>query len=229
MDAFQRILDAVFQRLQNHWIELLTAAAFALVGWFLGARRAKANWRKREFFDRVNFSLNSLSVIEKGPTAETGPDGTPGARTLRIRTLAEMNAGDVFLNAAARDAVTASARRTTPADPTLPLPRDDYWFYLNAVLNELSERFAAGWLRRDLGQQVRGETYLICLTCEAAGAMRQRKVRAMVVRRDLLLNLPGGEPTYEAPTHVTRWETLRFLAAEHGRNPWKFLEVELCL
>ncbi|QDT16829.1 hypothetical protein [Alienimonas californiensis] len=223
MDALSQVLDAVFQRIQNHWIELLTAAAFTLVGWFLGHRRAKSNWRKREFFDRVNFSLNSLAPAEKQA------DGQPGPRTLRIRTLAEMNAGDVFLNAAARDAVTASARRTTAADPTLPLPQEDYWFYLNAVLNELSERFAAGLLRRDLGQQVRGEIYLVSLTCEAAGAMRQRKVRAMVIRKDLLLDLPEGEPTYEAPTHTTRWETLRFLAAEYGRNPWKFLEVELCL
>ncbi|NNJ26130.1 hypothetical protein [Alienimonas chondri] len=223
MDAFTQVLDAVFQRVQNHWIELLTAAAFAAVGWFFGQRRAKANWRKREFFDRVNFSLNSLTAAEKQT------DGKPGPRTLRIRTLAEMNAGDVFLNTAARDAVTASARKTTAADPTLPLPQGDYWFYLNAVLNELSERFADGWLRRDLGQQVRGETFLIALTCEAAGAMRQRKIRAMVIRKDLLLNLPETEPAYEAPTHTTRWETLNTLAAEHARNPWKFLEVELCL
>ena len=223
MDHLEQFLDAVFQRVQNHWVELLTAAAFTLVGWFFGRRRARANWRKREFFDRVNFSLNSLGE----PAA--GPDGEPGPRTLRIRTLAEMNAGDVFLNTAARDAVTAAARGTTAADPTLPLPREDYWFHLNAVLNELSEQFAAGTLRRDLGYDVRCEPYLVALTCEAAGAMRTRKVRAMVVRRDLLLNLPADPPAFEAPSHVTRWETLQFLAAEHGRNPWKFLEVELCL
>ena len=223
MDAFSQILDAVFQRVQNHWIELLTAAAFTLVGWFFGRRRAKADWRKREFFDRINFSLNSL-----GPS-EPGGDGKPGPRTLRIRTLAEMNAGDVFLNTAARDAVTAAARRTTAEDPTLPLPEADYWFYLNAVLNELSERFAEGLLRRDMGLEVRRETYVVALTCEAAGAMRTRKVRAMVVRRDLLSDLPAQAPAFESPTHTTRWDTLRTLAAERERNPWKFLDVELCV
>ena len=223
MESLEQILDAVSKRVQNHWIELLTAAAFTLVGWFFGRRRAKAAWAKREFFDRVNFSLNSLS--DPAP----GPDGKPGPRTLRIRTLAEMNAGDVFLNAAARDAVTAAARKTTAEDPTLPLPEADYWFHLNAALNELSERFAAGTLRRDLGYEVRCESYLVALTCEAAGAMRTRKVRAMVVRKDLLTNLPAAPPAFEAPLHATRWETLRFLAAEHGRNPWKFLDVELCL
>ena len=223
MDALSQILDAVFQRVRNNWIELLTAAAFTLVGWFLGARRARASWRKREFFDRVNFSLNSL-----GEPAAT-PDGAPGPRTLRIRTLAEMHAGDVFLNTAARDAVVAAARRTTAEDPTLPLPEGDYWFYLNAVLNELSEQFAAGTLRRDLGLEVRCEPYLIALTCEAAGAMRTRKVRAMVMRRDALLNLPAAVPAFESPTHTTRWDTLNKLAAEHGRNPWKFLEAELCV
>ena len=224
MDPLNQILDAVFDRVQNHWVELLTAAAFTLVGWFFGRRRARAAWAKREFFDRVNFSLNSLSE-----PAPPGPDGAPGPRTLRIRTLAEMAAGDVFLNAAARDAVVAAARRTTAEDPTLPLTRDDYWFHLNAALNELSERTAVGTLRRDLGADVRCGVYLVALTCEVAGAARTRKVRAMVMRKDALLNLPAETPAFESPTHTTRWETLRFLAAEHGRNPWKFLEVELCL
>ena len=222
MDSLNQILDAVFQRVQNHWIELLTAAAFTLVGWFFGRRRAKASWAKREFFDRVNFSLNTLS--DPGPP---GDGGEPGPRTLRIRTLAEMNAGDVFLNSAARDAVTAAARKTTVADPTLPLPREDYWFHLNAVLNELSERTAGGTLRRDLGLDVRCGTYLVALTCEAAGAMRTRKVRAMVMRKDALLALPADPPRFEAASHSTRWETLRFLAAEHGRNPWGFLRRDI--
>ena len=229
MNAVRQVLDAVFERVHDHWIELLTAAAFTALGWVFGNWRARTSWRRREFFDRVNFSLNTLDPGPILPPGTDGSAGAPAAGTLRIRTLAEMNAGEVFLNTAARNRVTAAAKRTTAADPTLPLPEDDYWFYLNSVLNELAERFADGPLRRDLGYEVRGERYLVALTCEAAGAVRTRKTRVMVVRRDLLLDLPAKAPAFEAPSHATRWETLRFLAAEHGRRPWKFLEVELCL
>ena len=227
MDHLEQILDAVFQRVQNHWVELLTAAAFTFVGYFLGNWRARGRWRRREFLDRVNFSLNRIEPPDPGAAAASGGDPPPG--TLRFRTLAEVNATEVFPNAQARALVTAAARKTTADDPVLPLAKADYWFVLNAVLNELSERFAAGWLRKDLGADVRSARFLVALTAEVKGSAKTHKVRAMVMRKDALLDLPAATPTFEAETHATRWQTLNFLAAEYRRNPWRFLEVELCL
>jgi hypothetical protein len=224
MPPLEQFLSSISEFLQDHAVKILTSAILVGVGWWLGFRRAKANWKKREFFDRVNISLNYID------------DGT-----LIIRTLAETTCEKIFLNSAASETIQKAARKTTTADPLLPLPKDDYWYYLNAVLNELSEQFAVGALRKEQGQPVRAERYLVCLTSEAAGQIRMRKVRAMVIRKSLLLNLPTDIPTkttltaasvatpkFSSPNHATRWDTLRFMAAEYARSPWRFIEVDLC-
>ena len=69
--------------------------------------------------------------------------------------------------------------------------------------------------------------YLICLTNECDGDIRTRKLRAMVVRRELLLKLPDEPPAFESPHHSIRWQTLQHLQQRHRQEPWRFLEVEL--
>jgi len=205
------LIEFAFEKLDENWIKIVSALILTAVGWAFGYWRAKRNWAKREFLDRLNFSLNTID------------DGT-----LKIRTLAEVDAASVFLNREASRRVLKAANRTSAADPILPLPKEDYWFYLNAVLNEVSERFAVGLLRRDLGGQVRTATYVLCLTCEAAGAARTRKVRAMLIRKDRLMSLPAEPPKLEHSNHAVRWQTLHILKAEFEKNPWRFLEIELC-
>jgi len=158
----------------------------------------------------LNLSLNS---IDQG--------------TLKIRTLSEKRCEDVFLNSAAADLIQKMAKKTTAADPILPIPSGENWFYLNSVLNDLSEAFAVGLLKRDISGSAPSALYLIVLTCEAAGEMKTRKIRAMVIRKQLLLNLPSEMPKLESPNHGTRWKTLQFLAEEYQRTPSRFLEVEL--
>ena len=211
MQHWRDLIEFAFEKLEDNWVKIVSALLLTAVGWAIGYWRAKRNWTRREFLDRLNVSLNT---IEGG--------------TLKIRTLAEVEAETVFLNREATRRIVAAAGRTTAADPLLPLPKEDYWYYLNAVLNEVAERFAAGTLRRDLGGEVRCATYLLCLTCEAAGAARTRKVRAMLVRKDRLTALPTAMPALESPNHAVRWETLHRLAAEYTKNPWRFLEMELC-
>ncbi len=211
MQNWRELIEFAFGKLEDNWVKIVSAMVLTAIGWAVGYWRARRNWAKREFLDRLNVSLNA---IEGG--------------TLRIRTLAEVEAEVVFLNREATRRVVAAASRTTAADPILPLPKEDYWYYLNAVLNEVSERFAAGTLRRDLGGEVRTATYLLCLTCEAAGAARTRKLRAMLIRKDRLTALPADRPALEAEIHAVRWNTLHVLAAEYAKNPWRFIEIELC-
>lgn len=209
---WDEIAAQVWGQLREHGVKVVTGALLAAAGWYLGRRRARADWTKREFYDRLNISLNTMV------------DGT-----LRIRTLSEKRLDEIYLNKVAADAVQSAAQRTTLQDCTLPLSKEDYWFYLNAVLNELSEQFAHGFLLRDLGAPVRTGRYLVSLTSEAAGEVRMRKTRAMVVQKSLLTNLPGEAPQFESGHHGTRWATLNQLAAEYRKNPWKFIEVELCV
>jgi hypothetical protein len=168
--------------------------------------------KKGEFLDRLNISLNTLV----------------GGKLL-IRTLVEKSCRDVFLNKVAAVAISSASRKTTPADPLLPLPAGDYWYYLNSVLNEVAERFAEGAVKRDMGLPVTIERYLICLTSEAAGEIRTRKVRAMVVQKKLLTNLPAEPPKFERPTHSVRWESLKILSAIYAKSPEKFLDIEICV
>lgn len=206
------IVDALSDELAEHWMKMVTAALFMGAGWYFGKRRAHRQWEKREFFDRLNISLNRIS------------DGT-----LRIRTLVEKSCEDIFLNSVAANRLIATAQKTTADDPIVPLDQDDIWLYLNAVLNEISEKFAAGQLHLDMGLPTRTERYLICLTNECEGALRTRKIRAMVVRRSLLTNLPQTAPKFEHPNHATRWRTLGQLAREYARTPERFLEVEIAV
>lgn len=196
----------------EHWIEVLVAACTTIGAWFLGKYRARSKWLQKSFLDRLNVSLNSVV------------DGK-----LLIRTILEKSCKDVFLNDVAVERVTQMSRSTTEKDPLLPLGEDDYWYYLNSILNEIAERFADGPLRQDAGQSVTKATYLICLTCECAGELRTRKVRAMLVQKQLLTNLPEEVPQFESPHHTTRWDTLRIMAEQYKSKPYRFIEMEICL
>lgn len=209
MANFLRLL---LELLQDHWQQLLISLVSIALGAWWGRRRAKRDWARKEFLDRINFSLNSIV------------DGK-----LLIRTLIEKNSSDVFLNKVATELIGTAALRTNAESAMLPLERADRWFLLNAVLNELSEKFADGFLRRDLGLPVKAAVYLICLTYESAGDLKTRKIRAMIVRKDLLSQLPADPPTFERPHHKTRWLTLNQLAASYLADPENFLEVELIL
>ncbi len=211
MDHLRQIIEALVDQLHDHSSKILTALFLMALGWFFGRRRARHAWQKREFFDRLNVSLN---LIDQG--------------TLKIRTFSEKRCEEVFLNQAAADKAMEYARKTTPTDPLLPIPQDDYWHFLNPVLNELSEQFADGALRMGLGQPVQPARFLVCLTCEAVGQLRMRKIRAMVIRKDTLLALPE-KIAVESSHHETRWQTLQFMAREYASRPWRFIEVELCV
>src|SRR5262249_26941472 len=125
--------------------------------------------------------------------------------------------------------VVSFARHTTDSDPLLPIPAADTWHYLNAVLNEVTECFAAGQIKRDLGQPVTSGLYLLALTCERAGTVRTQKVRGILVRKSLLTALPEQEPQYEQPQHATRWRTLQQMAALYSKTPGRFIELEICV
>lgn len=207
-----QILQTIADYVKDHAVKLITGLLLMAVGWFFGRRRAAAAWKKQEFLDRLNLSLNS---IDHG--------------TLKIRTLSEKRCTDVFLNSAAAALVRTYAEKTTVKDAILPIPADETWFFLNSVLNDLSEQFAEGFLKRDMGGTVKTAIYLVALTCESAGEMKTRKIRAMVIQKALLLNLPVQAPNFESPHHSIRWTTLQAMAAEYLKNPNRFLEVELAV
>lgn len=198
--------------IERHWSQI----ALTLLGLWIGAwwtrRRAARQWQRKEFIDRLNVSLNILA------------DGK-----LQIRTILEASHEEIFLNRIAIDKVQRAARRTTEANPLLTLDKDDAWFLLNAVLNEISEKLAAGHVRRDMGLPTHTQRYVLALTYECAGAIRTRKVRAMMIKKETLLNLPKEMPLLDHENHKTRFRTLQVLADQYSRQPVLFAELEVSL
>ena len=210
MLEIEQIMSGLSDLIERHWLKALFALLFTLGGWWYARWRARRDWRKREFFNRLNVSLNYID------------DGV-----LRIRTLLEGPLSEVFLNQAAADLVRKGAADAVRGNPILPLPDDDRWFVHNEVLNQLAELFSAGQIRHDLGLPTTSASYVIALTCEMEGAMRTFKVRAMMMRKEALLNLPMEPPRFERPTHSTRFETLRLLSAAYRDDPEQFIEMEI--
>ncbi len=194
----------------NYWLEAAASIGCIVVGWLLGFWRARRQWQQREFLERINVSLNMIH------------DGK-----LLIRTLAEKSLEEVFVNPTAITKLQRAVKKTTEDNPIPSLAEEDFWPVLNCVLNIISEKFSAGYIRRDLGYPIKTAVYLMCLTCERSSEMRTRKIRAMLIKKSLLLNLPEENPEYEQPSHWVRFQTLKQLADLYREDSRKFLEIEL--
>ncbi len=206
----QELLETLLDYAQENAMKIVWGIIIAGIGWYFGRRRAQASWKKQQFLNRLNISLNMLD-----------------AGTLKIRTLSEKTCEDVFLNQHAAEVLKRYALKTTQNNPVIPIPANEVWFFLNSVLNEISEQFAQGQIRKDLGISVQEAEYLICLTREASGEINTQKIRAMMIRKSLLLNLPIEEPQYESPVHHIRWKTLQQMSQHYQHHPGDFLSVSI--
>jgi hypothetical protein len=204
------MIDLGLEMLHGHAYDIVSGVGLLVCGWCFGRWRTSRAWASQAFLSRLHLSL---TIIYEG--------------RLLIRTLGERSCIEVFGNAEAARAIANAAQRTSPQDPILALPRETYWSFLNSVVNELSTLCAAGHIAADLGAPVRRGDYVACLTSERTAGVRTRKVRALVVRKDLLLTLPETMPTLAREQDAVRWATLRSLAMAYPRTPWRFVELEL--
>ena len=204
------MIEMGFGIIREHAFDVVSGVGLLVCGWFVGRWRTTRQWASQEFFARLHISL---TLIHDG--------------RLSIRTLGERSCIDVFGNAEAARAIADAARRTPPDDPLLDLPREGYWSFLNSVVNELSSLCAQGFIADDLGATVRRGSYIVCLTCERGADVRTRKVRAILVRKEVLFALPESMPSLDREQDVVRWKTLQSLAADYPKRPWRYVEVEL--
>ncbi|MBY0457873.1 MAG: hypothetical protein K2V38_11085 [Gemmataceae bacterium] len=206
-DYTQRVVVTVL-------VAATTSGATFVFTWWWARRRAARQWHAKEFLDRIIVSLNIFS------------DGG-----LKIRTVMERSLDEIFLNPVAVQKVLTAARATTVENPMMPIPKEDRWFLLNFVLNAVAEHFVEGHIRRDTGQPVTVVAYALFLTCELVGDERIRKVRAMLLRKDLLDNFPYNDsmPALENAWHSDRIRTLRAASALYQKEPDNFLILEVCV
>jgi hypothetical protein len=206
-DSAQKIIVTVV-------VSAVTTVAAFLFGRYWGRYKAQRVWASKEFFDRVIVSLNILA------------DGG-----LKIRTVFERSIQEVFLNTVAIDLVGRASRACTADQPLMMIPKADRWYVLNFVLNAVAEHFSVGHVKRDAGVPVASVKYALFLTCEVVGDERIRKVRAMLLRQDLLENFPYPDtvPQLENPWHADRIKTLRQASAAYKTDPDLFLMLEVCV
>jgi hypothetical protein len=188
-----------------------TVLSFAIGRWW-GRYQARKEWQKKQFLGRVIVSLNSLA------------DGW-----LKIRTVFERSLEEVFLNPVAVGKVRAASLLTTADNPLLRLDKEDRWYILNYVLNAVAERFCDGVVGYDAGRPLTPVTYCLFLTCEVLGEDRIRKVRAMLIREEHLLNFPypDSNPNLEKDWHGDRVTTLRKASEVYRSEPDNFLKLEV--
>jgi len=201
-------------------IFFLTTVVSFVFGRAWGRYKASREWNTKHFLGRVIVSLNTFSKkLLPGPQHPIF--------TLKIRTVFERGIEDVFINPVAIEKITAAAKKTKPGKPMLPIDKADRWFLLNFILNAVAEEFNEGLIRYDAGEKVTPIKYLVCLTCEAVGEDRIRKVRAMMIQKDTLLNGLPAEAKFEQPWHSTRLETLKYCREVYLEEPDNFLELEV--
>lgn len=192
----------------------ITTVGSFIYGRYRGRYQAQRDWESKEFLHRIIVSLNSFQDD-----------------TLRIRTVMEDSLDTVFLNQIAIEKVMTAAKRCSPGQPILPIDPADRWYLLNFVLNAIAEHFVDGHIKKDAGLPVTTIRYAVFLTAETEKEMRIRKIRAMLIREELLRDFPYMEtmPTLENAWHDQRILTLRVAAELYQREPDNFLMLEVCV
>ncbi|MFH1266853.1 MAG: hypothetical protein ABIK89_14080 [Planctomycetota bacterium] len=208
------LIEIVTEFLGDYWEQVVTLGTLCIV--LVTYWRARAVWKSRHFMTRVNFTLNYV---------ETG--------RLKIRTLGETDLGQILLgNEHGKRLVLRAARKTTATEPFLRLPEKDSWIVLNSILNELSGRFAEGFLAASMGVPTRTASYVFGVTCEKHRDVRMNKIRVMIVARSLLEKIDQAEDLqFESKSHHVRHDTLKTMRKLYldPNQRHRFMEIELAL
>ncbi len=207
-------VEAVFEWIQKN-AELIGVAIVPLVGGLITFWRMRVAWTNRQFLSRVNFSINYVED-----------------NFLKIRTLRESDLDRIIVNNRhGKRVVLRALKRTTLTKPFLEFPERDRWVILNAILNELSEQFARGFVAVSMGVPVATATYVFGLSCERDPRVQMNKIRVMVIEKGLLEGIEemGEQLQFERESHAVRLDTLKrmkeiYLDEQRSKN---LLEVEL--
>src|SRR5262245_57067948 len=206
--------DSILKAVLSIGVPVVTTVVSFVAGRWWGKYRARRQWERKDFLGRIIVSVN---LLHEGK--------------LRIRTIMERTLEEIFPNALVVQKVSTAAEKTTVENPLMPIAKEDSWYVLNFVLNHVAEHFTSGIVKMDAGQPVTKVVYAIFLTCERVGDERLRKVRAMMLRKDLLENFPYPDsmPELENPWHADRIVTLRRAAELYRTRPDQFLMLEVCV
>lgn len=159
--------------------------------------RKRIDWQHKRFSNQVNFSLNLIEEKNK-------------QSYLHIRTLFEDDALNVWLNEHGVAVVRKAAAKTTLEDPFIRISdQTERDAIMTGLLNVLSEKYSEAFIARSLGLQVHTDTFLFGLTWERYGEMKTEKLRAIVVRKNILERMQGTDIKTLEASHKPRLHTLK--------------------
>lgn len=210
----------ILAELANVWIEIFGAVCVLSVGWLWGRWKSGIAWKHKKFTNRVVLSLNSLSY----------EDEEKKKPVLQLRTIFERDAIYVFQNEIMADILAKCIKEVDISDCLVHFPEKDAWYMLNAILNQIGERFSEGLLKKDMGMPVQTKWYTFCVTYELEGSIRTHKPRVMFMEKEAFENFPDLEPKHfklEAETHTTRVKTLQHLKKQREKFPHLFMDIQL--
>ena len=130
-----------------------------------------------------------------------------------------MQLGEVWINnRLLRRRVIKAAHQCTEEEPFVRLPAKELYHVKSGIRHQLSQRYSEGLVDRALGFQVRKEELLVTLCFTSSKPGRVRKLRALVIRPDVLERIGNS---YEAflEDHPNREYVLKTLRAVHQQ--WK--------
>jgi hypothetical protein len=198
------------------WTDFAAAFLLFIIGWLWGQWRSRIAWLKKEFKNRVLISLNIL--LKKDDKLR-----------LELRTIYEDDIMVLFSNHEMVKLVNQAIEKATPENPILDLKSDDAWYILNVVLNKISQHFAKGLLRKDMGLNVTSKNYIFTLAFEKEGGVRVQKLRILLIDKEKLLNFPEENSIeLESEKHKIRIETIRIMKRMLKEKPYLFMDIEIC-
>lgn len=203
--------------------EIGGALLMLFAGWLWGYWKANKDWKAKKFHDRITLTLNALQYTEDNGKIKV---------LLKVRTLFEKHIDRVFLHKAMREQVEKSIRATTSEDPLLRFKKEEAWYILNPILNQISELFAINTLREDMGGETIKKTYVFCITCEKGnlGEIRTNKPRIMMMEKEKFIKFSEEIDVTLGHSNLAmqgRIKALQFLRKEYSKSPHLFKEMEI--
>lgn len=171
----------------------------AAVVWWLARRELIG----RSFFSRVTFSYVGLE----------GEDG----KKVVVNTLLDQKLGEVWLdNRILLRSILKAARACDETNPFVVLPPDEMYHVKSGVRHQLSERFADGIMDGAVGLSVKKSELLACLCFTPSDGTGIGKLRAFVIRPDVLERI-GKDPETFSAANPKKPKLLSTIAAIHER------------
>jgi len=189
-----------------------------VVGYSWGKWKVIKQWSSKKFKNKINISLNSIIPTENEFKYK-----------LQIRTLLEKNLCDVIQNEKMENIIKTTASKCEPGKPLLIFEEDDAWYILNTILNQIASQFSESLIKKDMGLNLTTQWYTFCLTYEKEDNLNMRKIRVMLIKREVLQNFPDENCEFilENFNHEIRVKTLQNLKQELRIHPYCFMDIEI--